>query len=368
MKEVVVTAAVVTTALGDLEEAWQGLENGRSAIFPEVLAGPLAKWPVGAVAGLNAPLGSATRLAELIDMIVSRLPEIPSDAGLLVSTTKGAPDELLGDESGPWPGQPWDLGRLIGAKAGLSGPVSTVSAACASGTLAVIDAAQRLRCGTEARSYLVLGIDLLSTFVVSGFARLHALAKERCRPFDSSRDGLALGEGAGALLLTTSEEARQRNWPVLAVVKGWGVSGDAGHITAPCREASGLLRALDCCTAGGSQPVGGINAHGTGTRFNDAMEIKAFRQRFASNVPIHSIKGAIGHCLGAAGVIEAAVAIKSLGVGQIPPTVGLEEPDKELGNLAGGTRFDLVHPSIISCNSGFGGINAAVMLTKAGTE
>ncbi|MCK4839886.1 MAG: beta-ketoacyl synthase, partial [Desulfobulbaceae bacterium] len=141
-----------------------------------------------------------------------------------------------------------------------------------------------------------------------------------------------------------------------------------GHITAPCREASGLLRALDCCTDGGSHPVGAINAHGTGTRFNDAMEIKAFRQLFAGNVPLHSIKGAIGHCLGAAGVIEAAVAIKSLAAGQIPPTVGLEEPDKELANLAGDTMFDLIHPSIISCNSGFGGINAAVMLTKAGTE
>ena len=114
--------------------------------------------------------------------------------------------------------------------------------------------------------------------------------------------------------------------------------------------------------------MGAINAHGTGTRFNDAMEITAFRQRFAGNVPLHSIKGAIGHCLGAAGVIEAAIAIKSLAAGQIPPTVGLEEPDKELGNLAGGTMFDLLHPSIISCNSGFGGINAAVMLTKAGTD
>jgi 3-oxoacyl-(acyl-carrier-protein) synthase len=254
---------------------------------------------------------------------------------------------------------------MIGAEVGLTGPVATVSAACASGTLAIIDAAQRLRCGTEARSYLVFGIDLLSIFVVSGFARLHALAKERCRPFDLNRDGLALGEGAGALLLTTSEEAQQQNWPVLAVVKSWGVSGDAGHITAPCREASGLRRALDCCTDGGSRPVGGINAHGTGTRFNDAMEIRAFRQRFAKNVPFHSIKGAIGHCLGAAGVIEAAVAIKSLAAGQIPPTVGLEEPDKELGNLAGSTMLDLIHPSVISCNSGFGGINAAVMLTSA---
>jgi len=198
--------------------------------------------------------------------------------------------------------------------------------------------------------------------VTSGFARLHALARMQCRPFDHNRDGLALGEGAGALLLTTRAEAQRRNLPILAEVKSWGAAGDAGHITAPCRDASGLMRALDICTNGANLPVGAVNAHGTGTKFNDAMEMKAFRQKFTSEVPIHSVKGAIGHCLGAAGVIEAAVAVKSLAEGLIPPTVGMEEPDKELGNPAGAQSYDLVHPSIISCNSGFGGINAAVLL------
>ncbi|MFN2369312.1 MAG: hypothetical protein ABR605_10285 [Desulfurivibrionaceae bacterium] len=140
------------------------------------------------------------------------------------------------------------------------------------------------------------------------------------------------------------------------------MSGDAGHITAPCREATGLLRALDLCTEGGSQPVGAVNAHGTGTRFNDAMEIKAFRHHLAGGIPVHSVKGAIGHCLGAAGVIEAALAVKSLAEGRIPPTVGLVEPDPEMINPAGARPFDLVYPSILSCNSGFGGINAALLL------
>lgn len=368
MTEVVITAAVATTALGDLAETWQDLNNERSALAPGGFAGSLAQWPVGVIADLRAPLGTNARLEELISIIVKQLPEIPADTGLIVSTTKGAPDELLANESTSWPGQPWDLGQMISTKTGLNGPVSTVSAACASGTLAIIDAAQRLRCGAPTSSFLVFGIDLLSTFVTSGFAKLHALAKEQCRPFDLNRNGLALGEGAGALLVTTSTEAKQRNWPILAAVNSWGVSGDAGHITAPCRNASGLLRVLDSCTGSGRHRVGAINAHGTGTKFNDAMEIKAFRQRFASNVPFHSIKGAIGHCLGAAGVIETAIAIKSLAAGHIPPTVGLTEPDKELGNLAGNRTFDLVHPSIISCNAGFGGINAAIMLTGEQTE
>jgi 3-oxoacyl-(acyl-carrier-protein) synthase len=303
------------------------------------------------------------RLAALVGRLAGQLPEIPAAAGLVVSTTKGAPDELLADTAGPWPGQPWDLGRLIGAEFDVTGPVSTVSAACASGTLAVIAAAQQLRAGLGPAAFLVVGIDLLSVFVTSGFARLQALTKTECRPFDRNRDGLALGEGAGALLLTTRTAARRRDWPVLAVLGGWGVSGDAGHITAPCREAGGLLRALARCTANGRRRVGAINAHGTGTRFNDAMEIRAFQERFAPQVPFHSVKGAIGHCLGAAGVIELAVAINSLAEGRIPPTVGLAEPDEKLGNLAGNRPFDLVHPSVLSCNSGFGGINAAVLLT-----
>jgi 3-oxoacyl-(acyl-carrier-protein) synthase len=250
--------------------------------------------------------------------------------------------------------------------AGIQGPVSTVSAACASGTLAIIEGAQRLRSENDEKAVVVFGIDILSNFVVGGFARLHALAKEHCRPFDRQRDGLSLGEGAAALLLTTDREARRRNWPVLAVVNSWGVSCDAGHITAPCREASGLSRALNICTGGGRIKVGAVNAHGTGTRFNDAMEIKAFSDTWGEAVPFHSVKGAIGHCLGAAGVIEAAVAVKSLEAGMIPPTVGLEEADQELTCVSGVRSQELNFPSVLSCNSGFGGINGAVLFTEQG--
>lgn len=364
MSGVVITNAVALTALGDLADTWRGLESGRSALAPGVLAGELGVWPVGVLPNISAPFGSFARLEEIIDKVVAQLPPVPAETGLIISTTRGAADELFGAE--PWSGQPWDLGQLVAGKIGLRGPVATVSAACASGTIALIDAAQRLKSTPGVEAFLVLGIDLLSAFVTSGFAKLHALAKDKCRPFDSGRDGLALGEGGGALMVTTLSAARRSDRPILARVKGWGVSGDAGHITAPCREARGLIRALGQCTAGGGYPVGAINAHGTGTTFNDAMEIKAFADLFGNLVPFHSIKGAVGHCLGAAGVIEAAIALKSLAVGRIPPTVGLREPEDNRGNISGAKSLELVHPSIISCNSGFGGINAAVLLEKEG--
>ncbi|MEN8142281.1 MAG: beta-ketoacyl synthase N-terminal-like domain-containing protein [Thermodesulfobacteriota bacterium] len=367
MTEVVICSAGAVTALGNLEETFQGLLANRSALASGFLDGSLAKWPTGSVRDIEASPGSDQRQQELVRMALSGLPGIPEDASLLLSTTKGAVDELLEGESNSWPGQPWDLGPWLARMAGLTGPVSTISAACASGTMAVIDAAQRLRQGGQEKVILVFGIDLLSRFVVSGFARLHALAKENCRPFDGDRDGLALGEGAAALLMTTAEEAGSRGWQVLARVRSWGVSCDAGHITAPCREASGLLRALNNCTGGGELEVGAINAHGTGTKFNDAMEMRAFSETWQGKIPFHSVKGAIGHCLGAAGVIEAAIAVKSLAAGKIPPTVGLLEPEGGLSGLDGGAAQELICPSILSCNSGFGGINAAVLFDHPGT-
>jgi len=364
---IVVVDAVAITPLGNLEETWQGLMAGRSALASGPFAGSLGKWPVGAVRDLDGTVGRADRQEHLVRKVLGELAEIPTEAGLVLSTTKGAVDELLDDTGGAWTGQPWSLGREIAEIAGLRGRVSTVSAACASGTLAIIDAAQRLRNNSAEKVVLVFGIDILSSFVVSGFSLLRALTPDQCRPFDQQRDGLALGEGAAALLLTTSAEAKKRNWPVLAVVDHWGVSCDAGHITAPCRNASGLLRALAICTDGGQRPVGAINAHGTGTKYNDAMEIKAFIDTWSDNIPFHSVKGAIGHCLGAAGVIEAAIAVTSLGEGVIPPTVGMRDAEQGLASVKGRQAQELRYPSVLSCNSGFGGINAAVLFSQGGT-
>jgi len=169
--------------------------------------------------------------------------------------------------------------------------------------------------------------------------------------------GLSLGEGAGFVLLATSERAREMGLSDEIAVSGRAAACDAVHITAPCREASGLSRALSWFA--GAAEIGAINGHGTGTVFNDAMEIKAFT-RFRSDIPFHSVKGAIGHCLGAAGVIEAALAIKTVSAGIIPPTVGLCEPE-EGAAMATLAPQPLRYPSVLSCNSGFGGINAAVL-------
>jgi 3-oxoacyl-(acyl-carrier-protein) synthase len=149
-----------------------------------------------------------------------------------------------------------------------------------------------------------------------------------------------------------------------AKISGWGVSGDAGHITAPCRNGSGLIRVFEQITDQGKKQVGAINGHGTGTLYNDAMEITAMNHFFKQPPPFYSIKGAIGHCLGGAGVMEGCLSIMSLKHNLIPATIGLETPDVRTKMATGKKEQTLSHPSILSCNSGFGGINAGVLLEK----
>ncbi len=357
---IVVTAMGAITALGDLDDTWAGLLAGKTGLASLGESELLHELPVGRVAGLTGPLGVKCRLVDLLNAALKPCPQLPEKTALVVSTTKGAVDELIGNPAGPWQGQPWDLADDLARRLGISGEKITVSAACASGTLAIINAAQRLL-AKECDVVLVVGVDLLSRFVLAGFAKLQALSDEPCKPFDRERQGLSLGEAAGFLVLTRHDVAHEHGWPVKARLAGWGVSCDAKHITAPCRHATGLIAAINQATDHGNIAIGGINAHGTGTMFNDAMEMYAFKTLWPENQPpFHSIKGAVGHTLGAAGVIEAALAIKSLAAGIIPPTVGLGDAESPAAVHAKAEK--LIHPAILSCNSGFGGINACVVL------
>jgi len=362
MTAVAIAGAGVVTALGDLSATWSGLMAGDTALAPLVWHEEVGAGPVGCIADLGPDLGSHRRLATLTDRLLADLPVLPAETAVVVATTKGAIDELLVDREGPWSGQPWDLAGSLRERLAVTGSTHTISAACASGTLAIIHAVHCLLSG-QAPVVLVVGIDLLSRFVLAGFASLQALSRTPCRPFDRDRDGLSLGEGGGWLVLATDEVARRHGWPLLGHVAGWGAACDAGHITAPCREASGLKAAINQATGGGSRRVGAINAHGTGTRHNDAMELRAFGELWGEDgPPIHSVKGAIGHCLGGAGVIEAAIALETLRTGQVPPTVGVVSPESRRIQTMGSAPSPLAHPSVLSCNSGFGGINAAILL------
>ena len=215
---------------------------------------------------------------------------------------------------------------------GVRGPVVSPSIACASGTQVVGLALELIR-GGQADVCVVGGVETLCAFVVNGFNCLRATTPDTVRPFDARRSGLLLGEGAAMLVVEERDHARARGARTDVEVVGTGLAGDATHMTAPARDGAGAARAMRMALAdAGIAPtdVDFISAHGTGTVYNDAMEMAAITSVFgeaAARIPVNSIKGAIGHTLGAAGSFEAIMCAQILRTGLIPATANCEQLD-----------------------------------------
>lgn len=280
----------------------------------------------------------------------------------LVAQRQGRPRSALPDYGGP--------ARALAASSGAA-HVEVLSAACASGNAALGAALDLLRDGA-CDVVLAGGVDTLSDFVLAGFASLRAHAPAPCRPFDRRRCGLSLGEGAGVLVLEAAEHARARGAPIAAYLDGYGGACDAHHMTGPDPDGRGLARSIRAALRdgeAGTDDLDFVSLHGTATVFNDLMEARALHAALgprAGQVPVHSIKGSIGHALGAAGALEAIVCVRALQEQRIPPTTGFAEPDPELGLqvVAGAPRSARLR-RVLSTSSGFGGINAAVLLAQA---
>ncbi len=372
MNRVYVTAAAALSGLGpDLETLWQRLLAGESAVRPiERFATDRyitnnASW----IAGLE-PESGRSRIYPLLELLLDGFPPVPAGTVLITATTKGCIDSMEQLQKG-LAGDPHDLQvehllQWLGRKYPVSSAIN-INAACASSTIAVARAAALIANG-RCESVLVLCMDLLSEFVFSGFSALQGLAINTCRPFDLNRNGLSLGEGGGALLMMSGALARREKRPLLGVIAGWGAANDATHITAPARDGCGLVQAVTQALkkAGiGPDDIGAVSAHGTGTVYNDQMELTAFKALFGDRqLPMHSVKGAIGHTLGAAGGIEVAVGLRSLQSGVLPPTVGLTDPAPGAEGLFSNREQQLTGDCLLTTNSGFGGVNAALILQR----
>jgi 3-oxoacyl-[acyl-carrier-protein] synthase II len=296
---------------------------------------------------------------------------VPADSLLLTATTKAGIDALerlrRGEPADPAQLLPEPLQQAIRSRYGLADGGLNLNAACASSTLALARAAALIASGA-AGAVLVCCLDLVSEFVFSGFAALQALSPEPSRPFDRRRHGLTLGEGGAALLLMAEGRARREGRRPLATVAGWGVANDAHHVTAPSRDGCGLIQAVRQALERAALPpaaVAAVSAHGTGTVYNDAMELTAFAAIFGERrLPIHSVKGAIGHTLGAAGGIEAALGARMLAAQLVPPTVGCGEPEAAAAGQVSERAVPFAGEWLLTTNSGFGGINAALLLGR----
>jgi 3-oxoacyl-(acyl-carrier-protein) synthase len=254
---------------------------------------------------------------------------------------------------------------------GLFGPVITVSTACASGTDALGIAAGKIRTG-QADIMIAGGIDVLSSFALAGFHSLQALTHDKVRPFDRNRNGLALGEGAAFLVLESEKHARNRGSKIYGALSGYASRADANHLTGPHREGRGLSAAIRAAFLDAEMDFSEldyINAHGTGTPYNDLMETKAIKNVFgemAYHIPVSSTKSMLGHSFGAAGVIEAICCVLAIRSGVVPPTINFHEKDTECDldytvNVAKEKKVRVA----MSQSAGFGGQNSAVVFVQA---
>lgn len=378
----IVAAGVVTPIGADLDAFWAALLAGADGISTierfrvddlRVPRGGEIKKLGESTAGITC---RATRLlATAAEDLLGRVAfdVDPARVALVLGTALGGVEELalaLDDprDTRHAAGALYDApAHALAARLGVQGPVLTVSTACASGATALGLGADLLRAGTVDR-VIAGGYDVLCRFVMRGFDALRSLTRERIRPFDRRRTGLLLGEAAALVLMARDGEAPAG----LGRLLGHASTSDGVHISAPDPEGRGL--ALSVRQAMAEAGVSGldidlVSAHGTATPLNDRVESHVLRRalgRRADAVPVHAIKGGLGHTMGAAATLEAIACLLAARHGVIPHTLGLEEPDPECGLdlVRGAPRVASVRVSL-STSLGFGGCNAALVLEGA---
>ena len=400
---VVVTGIGAVTSIGiGRDEFWRHLLEGRCGISP-VQSFDTSRYAVhlgGEVHGFQPdrfvrrlPVDSIGRASQLAiaaarlafqDAAIASESLDPLTVGVSIGTTSGEPEmierfddlELAGarDRIGPdfirrYPCHM--IGANVASEFGLRGPNLVIPTACAAGNYALAHALDTIR-RAEAEVMVAGGSDAFSRITYTGFARLGAIAPERCQPFDRRRKGMVPGEGAAMLILERHDRAIARGARIYCEVVGYGLTCDASHMTAP--QGDGAVRAMQIAMAdAGVAPdqVSYISAHGTGTSVNDRVETRAVKQAFgeaARAVPMSSIKSMLGHTMGAASAIEAAACALAIWDDHMPPTIHLDEPDPEcdldyVPNVSRAERVDVAMNNAYA----FGGNNASLIVRKCRT-
>jgi 3-oxoacyl-[acyl-carrier-protein] synthase II len=376
----VLAAGVVTPIGHDLDAFWSGLLGGGDALtaierfrtddLRVGRGGEIKKIPAVA-AGIRSR-AAALLVAAAADLCGRvRLGAAADRIAVVVGTALGGVAELehaLDDDPSPrraldalYDAPAHALADWLGAR----GPAITVSAACASGATALGVGADLLR--EDAADLVVAGgYDALCRFVLRGFDALRSLTRDRVRPFDRRRNGLLLGEAAGLVLLARERDTRG---PRLGRLLGHGSASDASHVAAPDPDGRGLEAAIRAALSAADVAAADldlVSAHGTGTPLNDRIETAVLRRVLGARafaIPVNSIKGAVGHTMGAAATLEAIMCLLAAREGLVPPTAGFEERDPacDLDYVAGAPRA--ARPRLmLSTSLGFGGCNAALVL------
>jgi len=397
-KRVVITGIGVFCSIGKkAEEFLQSLKEGQSGIGPITLF-DTSKYPckIGAEIRDYHPekffgkkeLKRLSR-ADQFGLIASEeavkaygIHSYPSEeVGVCLGAGAGGMSEaetyhrevLIKGKSKPsllWPFIPSYTTDRVAERFGFSGPKFTITTACSSSATAIGYGADLIRSG-KSKAVLCGGSEGLSELTFGGFNSLKAMDPSPCKPFDRKRAGMSLGEGAGILILEDFDEATKRGVRIYAEFLGYGIGGEAYHITAP--EPTGMSEARimkEALEESGltSNEVDYINAHGTGTPLNDKVETLSIKNAFgerAYSIPISSIKSSVGHCLGAAGAMESIASILSIVYQFIPPTLNHREGDEDcdLDYVPGKAREKEVKV-VLSNSFAFGGNCTTLILGK----
>lgn len=402
MKRVVVTGIGMINALGlDKESSFKAICEGKSGVdkitlfdaseFPVQIAAEVKNFdPLDVVDGKEVK-----KIDRFIQLGLKAAREAMEDANFDETLDKeefgvvsaagigGLPNieknSIICEEKGPRKISPFFipsalvnmLGGLVSIEHALKGPNISCVTACAAGTHAIGEAYKSIVLGTADKMLVVGAEAAICPVGIGGFASMKALStrnddpKRASRPFDKERDGFVMGEGAGALVFEEYEAAKKRGAKIYAELVGFGESADAHHITAPTLD--GPLRAMQkALKMASGVKVDYINAHGTSTPVNDKNETAAIRAIFNENLPfVSSTKGQIGHCLGAAGAIEAVISLMAMEKGLVPPTINQIEKDEDCNldyvpNVAKEAKLDVV----MSNSFGFGGTNGCVIFKR----
>ncbi len=356
----------VTPLGASLEESFAAMHAGHCGLRPEPFPGSEAPVHVGRCdeavltgGGRRAQrlLGAAVR--QSMGGLARSLRTLPRTAWVL-ATTKG--DVRALEEGRPGDAELPRFASRAGIALDLPGAPIVVSNACISGTLAIQLAADMVRYG-EMDHVLVTGLDEATDFVLSGFHCLHAIASGPCRPFDDARDGISLGEAAASLVVTR-DAGLFRHGPI-ATYLGGAMGNDANHISGPSRTGEGLVRAVDAALQQAgltAAAVTHVNAHGTGSVYNDGMEHIAFSRLGLGHAPVNSYKGYFGHTLGAAGLVETLLAVHGLRQGLMLRSLGATCSATLPGIDVLHTHRPTAGRTLLKTSSGFGGCNAAILL------
>ncbi len=264
-------------------------------------------------------------------------------------------------------GMPSAAASQISMQLGIRGPVFTVCSACSSAAHATIQAASMIQSGLVDVAITGGAEAPFSLVLLKSFEGLRALSHDTCRPFSEDRSGLVLGEGAGMVVLESEAHAKQRGAYIYAELAGFGMSSDAGHVTAPSVDgiASAMQSALSNAGVSPAE-VGYINAHGTGTQINDVTETAAINRvfgKYASKLAVSSTKSMHGHALGAAGGLELVATVRALQEGVVPPTVNFTNPGEGCNlDYVPNTARNLKMNVALSNSFAFGGLNAVLVV------